>query len=296
MPYYTLEKRGARPVKKHILKAGSCAKARRKLRSRRGASLLVALLLFFMSTVACALILAVGTAAAGRRRDTAEADKAYYAVLSAAELFRDTLEKQKVTIEKVKTSAWTVKAGQDGKMDLDSVTYSFFYGWIDNNTPEDTSALYDSQKSLAGMPPSILRDEVWGLSVGGVTAGELEHYEDKQAAAWAYQPLPGSAAVSERSVWMHVTSEDGAGELARVRVTAGKVDASGNMSFTFTAFGGTEAVEVAKVAFNCRIKMTPDERPAESGFDAIKKSYTERETKTVTFTWVPGPIQHEVQT
>ena len=71
-----------------------------KLKSNKGASLSFALLLFLVCAVVGGVVLAAGTAAAGRLSEIAEMDQRYYAVTSAAELFRDKLAGQTVIIER----------------------------------------------------------------------------------------------------------------------------------------------------------------------------------------------------
>ena len=64
---------------------------RNKIRSRRGASLTFALLLFLVCAVVGSLVLAAGFAAGGRLAGLAESEQRYYAVNSAAELIVDQL-------------------------------------------------------------------------------------------------------------------------------------------------------------------------------------------------------------
>ncbi len=84
-----------------------------KLRSRRGASLSVALLLFLVCAVVGTVVLTAGTAAAGRLSRLAEMDRRYHSVTSAAELLARELTGTPVTIvrsrtlETVKTRAFT---------------------------------------------------------------------------------------------------------------------------------------------------------------------------------------------
>ena len=75
-----------------------------KLRSRRGASITYALLLFLVCAVLCSVILTAGTAAAGRMSKMAETDQRYYAVTSAAELLTDMIDGKTVTITEVHTT------------------------------------------------------------------------------------------------------------------------------------------------------------------------------------------------
>lgn len=73
---------------------------RNKIRSRRGASLTFALLLFLVCAVVGSVVLTAGTAASGRLAELAESEQRFYAVNSAAELMVDQLcgENNKVTI------------------------------------------------------------------------------------------------------------------------------------------------------------------------------------------------------
>ena len=73
---------------------------RNKLRSRRGASLTFALLLFLVCAVVGSAVLVAGTAAAGRMSKIAEMDQRYYSVHSAARLLIDMMEKSDVRVEK----------------------------------------------------------------------------------------------------------------------------------------------------------------------------------------------------
>lgn len=74
-----------------------------KLRSKDGASITFALLLFLVCAVLCSVILAAATAAAGRLSKLPEADQRYYAVASAAKLLRDVF-KEEPTVSVVKVT------------------------------------------------------------------------------------------------------------------------------------------------------------------------------------------------
>lgn len=72
-----------------------------KLKSNNGASITFALLLFLVCAVFAAVILVAGTSAAGRMSGLAENDQRYYAVTSAAEMIRDMLDDETISILKV---------------------------------------------------------------------------------------------------------------------------------------------------------------------------------------------------
>ena len=76
---------------------------RNKLRSERGASMTYALLLFLVCATVGAIVLAAGTAAAGRVSDLAEMDRRYYTVTSAAELLEKEISAGTVTVLREKT-------------------------------------------------------------------------------------------------------------------------------------------------------------------------------------------------
>lgn len=86
---------------------------KRKLSSRSGASITFALLLFLVCAVISSVVIVAATAVGGRASKMAEMDQRYYAVNSAAELLRDVLEEQTVTVTTGTRTVSTVD--QDGK-------------------------------------------------------------------------------------------------------------------------------------------------------------------------------------
>ena len=86
------------------------------LRSRTGASITFALLLFLVCAVVGALVLTAGSAAAGRVSNLAQSDQRYYNVTSAAGLLADELSGKKVTI--VRTREITTKTVTEYKVNL----------------------------------------------------------------------------------------------------------------------------------------------------------------------------------
>ena len=97
-------------------------KLKEKLHSRRGASITFALLLFMVCAAIGSVVLASATATAGRASGNYEYDQRYYAVTSAAELLRETLDGQSVTFKVTKTSqleqSSTYTVGADGELTL----------------------------------------------------------------------------------------------------------------------------------------------------------------------------------
>ena len=69
-----------------------------KLRSRKGASLIVALFLLIVCSTVGSIILTAATANVGRISERAEYDRKYYEVISAARLFADKIAESELTL------------------------------------------------------------------------------------------------------------------------------------------------------------------------------------------------------
>ena len=84
---------------------------RKKLKSNIGASITFALLLFLVCSVVGSIILTSATAASGRLSGLAKSDERYYAVTSAAQLFRDALlggeEQREMVVTREKAERFT---------------------------------------------------------------------------------------------------------------------------------------------------------------------------------------------
>ncbi len=95
---------------------------RNKIRSRRGASLTFALLLFLVCAVVGSVVLVAGTAASGRMSQIAEMDQRYYSVNSAARLLIDTIDGKEITIVETRPAAGTpsYKYGDGTPFDMDA--------------------------------------------------------------------------------------------------------------------------------------------------------------------------------
>ena len=79
----------------------------KKLKQSRGSSLSFALLLFLVCAVIGSVVLTSASAAVGRVSENYDYDQRYFAVTSAAELLRDTLDGRSVTFTLTKTSELT---------------------------------------------------------------------------------------------------------------------------------------------------------------------------------------------
>ena len=86
-----------------------------KLRSKSGASIILALLLVLITSTVGVVILASGTAASGRMARLWEDERHYMLVTSAADVLIDEINKKKVTIEIKKTGDSTYSFSVNGK-------------------------------------------------------------------------------------------------------------------------------------------------------------------------------------
>ena len=80
---------------------------RKKLRSRAGASITFALLLFLVCAVLSVVILVAATTAAGRIAGIAQSDQRYYSVTSASALLKQMIEGETVTVKEVSVGTRT---------------------------------------------------------------------------------------------------------------------------------------------------------------------------------------------
>lgn len=64
----------------------------KKLKSNKGATVLIALVFFLLCAAAGSVLLAAGTVSSGRMADLVYQEQAYYSVSSAARMFRDVIE------------------------------------------------------------------------------------------------------------------------------------------------------------------------------------------------------------
>ena len=95
-------------------------KISKKLKSERGVTILLALLLFLVCAVTGSVVITAGTAASGTLSERAKLDQRYFSVTSAAELLRNKFDNKRVRISKADNSAAEIWSDN---------------GWIDNSSP-----------------------------------------------------------------------------------------------------------------------------------------------------------------
>lgn len=144
-----------------------------KLRSRRGASLSIALLLFLVCLAVASVVLAAGTAASGRLSELREADQRYYSVTSAAELVRDLVSSEPVVFEQKKLITTTESTNDDGEVTTHTSVSVQTLDW-------NTSVLLKKAtlKLVFGnyLESVVNTEEAWLLSGADPTEEELETF------------------------------------------------------------------------------------------------------------------------
>jgi len=132
---------------------------KKKIQSRRGASLTYALLLFLVCAVVGSVVLTAGTAASGRLSQIAEMDQRYYSVNSAARLLVDMLENTEIRVE-TKDSTETAEDGTltskteyvyliNGKTEAEAEEESKFALRLAKHLNEEKTKLEDTLKISA---------------------------------------------------------------------------------------------------------------------------------------------------
>ena len=91
-----------------------------KLNSQKGASITFALLLFLVCAVISSIVIAAGSAAAGRMSGLARMDRRYYAVTSAAELLVDQIDGKTVSVVSNKEDGKIEDSGEEASIIRDA--------------------------------------------------------------------------------------------------------------------------------------------------------------------------------
>ena len=263
-----------------------------KLRSGRGASITFALLLFLVCAVIGSVVLAAGTAASGRVSQLAQADGRYYAVTSAAQLFREELDGQSFVVERTETTVTKYSmvgldengedASETGKrpvsqvevlMPSDAPVYGFRLLDPSSDPPVDiTSAV---NKSLLAETALEL---VFGVSAP--TSSDVE-------GAWD-SGFGGVSWTRELTVYLG----DAASKQAPVGVTVklGSDPSGASMSFTFT--DQDEGNEHYSVSFTLTLMNGAVPVPDTSEIkDEPNLKYVKTETRTNRLVWAASDIR-----
>ncbi len=144
---------------------------RRKLRSRRGASITFALLIFLVCAVVGSVVLTAATAASGRMSKLAEMDQRYYSVTSAADLLAQELSNKTVTIVRTKSYTNTVSTIYTRSVDETTGRESYIAGTPASSTTDPEYGTKINNQEVTGDSPlsasnSFLTEQVVKLMYG----------------------------------------------------------------------------------------------------------------------------------
>ena len=131
-----------------------------KIQSQRGASITFALLLFLVCAVVSAVVIVASTTASGRMSSLPDIDQRYYAVNSAAELLRATLNDKAITVIKEQTRTITKSYDKNGTMLDENTTYSTTQSkyYAGDYTKDSTVSVVNSSYSLLAATTDILTE------------------------------------------------------------------------------------------------------------------------------------------
>ena len=121
-----------------------------KIRSNRGASLIFALLLFLVCTVIGSVVLAAGTASAGRMSKLGESDQRYYSVTSAAQLLAKELTDKEIrivrTCQETNTTEYELENDKlTPKAGFPEKTYAYETTLYRRNTTDTGEYIFESE-------------------------------------------------------------------------------------------------------------------------------------------------------
>ena len=240
----------------------------KKMKSQRGASLPLALLLFLICAMAASIVLSASTAAAGRASQLAETDQAYYSVTSAVNLFRDEL---------------TGADGQGHPVTV-AVKYSSAAG-----TGSPYQVLVSTDGTVSYGTYNLLEREAVNLLLGNSAKDNNAAQTIAQGyfatkGNWADWPSWDSLnAPTDLSHALHFdlqhTSTDIDTSELNIKVEA-NIDGDGNLVLTFSKTSD-EGVTLALFNMTCDLDLS---------FDEVKVSDTET-IKYATVTWTPAAVE-----
>lgn len=157
-----------------------------KLRSRTGASITYALLIFLVCAIIGSAVLTAGTAASGRLSQMVEIDQRYYSVNSAASLLIDLMERDKIMYEKPETSTEDTNsdddqngdpagdAGADGGDALPADSYTYYVNGEEASSTGAPGLSLALAKQVLKMSSNTKSDLPLSLTLNPETGTDLE--------------------------------------------------------------------------------------------------------------------------
>ncbi len=260
-----------------------------KLRSGRGASITFALLLFLVCAVIGSVVLAAGTAASGRVSQLAQSDGRYYAVTSAAQLFRKELKDQSFVVVRTKTTVTpysVVELDENGEdasetrktpvsqvevlMPSDAPVYGFQLLDPSSDPPVDITSAVNK---------SLLAETALELVIG-VSAPTSSEVAD----AWD----SGFGGVSwTRDLTVYLGDADSKKAPVGVTVKLESDSSGASMSFTFT--DQEEGTEHYSVSFT--LTLQNGAVPVSDTSEIKDLKYVKTETRTNRLVWAASDIR-----
>ena len=261
-----------------------------KLRSGRGASITFALLLFLVCAVIGSVVLAAGTAASGRISELAQADGRYYAVTSAAQLFREELDGQSYTVVRTKTTTTpyhTEYLDTNGEPTgdtsgtpievLNASEEAYSYSITDVSAGDDASVTVDATNS------SLLSDASLELVLGVTAPATLDDIKD----TWS-QSFGDVSWTKELTVYLG----DADNKKAPVGVTVKLESSESGASLSFTFKDQGEGSEHYSVSFTLTLQNGATSVFGMSEIkDETNSRYVKTETKTNRLVWTASGIR-----
>ena len=150
-------------------------RAAKKIRSQDGASITFALLLFLVCAVVSSVLIAAGSAAAGRASRAAEMDQRYYSVTSAADLLRSTLDGQSVEVQ-TGTVITEIRYSDSAAVTTEEEPLPTTIDGVSDGGTSRRTILADAACALAGVDAAsfpVRRTLNLKASGGGLDAGAL---------------------------------------------------------------------------------------------------------------------------
>ena len=268
-----------------------CRSIRMKLRSARGASITFALLLFLVCAVVGSVVLAAGTAASGRLSRLNEQDRRYYAVTSAAGLFRDALDGQSCTITceenvgKTTTTVYTFPATGSATVGEPATET--------DDTPEYTATVTGDGDTwlITTAGKSLTADAAvrWLMGDAERTFLNAWNAEGGYGGSWTltldHETAEGEAAVIA-PVAIAVTRDENANLLLRFTNAEGE-------PFSVTVRLNADVKELESEPSVVPGKKTSETETDENGttVEVVAEEFTVTTTKTTTITWSVGEVK-----
>ena len=129
-------------------------KIKSKLKSKKGVSILLALLTVLVCTTMAAIIITAATASSGRLVDQAQYDKRYFAIKSAADLLEQEITGSEITIDRIrnsnKTSSRVVKDDETSTTSEKTSVSSYELKVNDESPSSDPSLLEEIALTVLG--------------------------------------------------------------------------------------------------------------------------------------------------